>query len=118
MNEMAKENWESADPYELYVGRWSRKVAIEFLAWIAVPAKVTWADIGCGTGALTQSIFTSCDSASISAIDKADGFITAARQIISDIKVTFGTADATALPWEQPYVRCHCFRPGFELRAG
>ena len=100
MNEMVKENWGSADPYELYLGRWSRKVAIEFLAWIAVPARVAWADIGCGTGGLTQTILASCDPASISAIDKADGFITAARQIISDIRVTFGTADATALPWD------------------
>jgi hypothetical protein len=27
----AKENWGSGGPYEQYVGRWSRKVAREFL---------------------------------------------------------------------------------------
>jgi SAM-dependent methyltransferase len=100
MNEMTKENWGSADPYELYVGRWSRKVAIEFLAWIAVPARVAWADIGCGTGVLTQRILIHCDPTSISAIDKADGFIMTAREIVSDSRITFGTADATDLPWD------------------
>ena len=32
MDEKPKENWGSAGPYERYVGRWSRKVATEFLA--------------------------------------------------------------------------------------
>lgn len=27
------ENWGSGGPYEQYVGRWSRKVAEEFLTW-------------------------------------------------------------------------------------
>jgi hypothetical protein len=35
MAEGAKENWGSGGPYEQYVGRWSRKVAEEFLAWLA-----------------------------------------------------------------------------------
>src|SRR5919198_5704459 len=46
--------WASGDQYEPYVGRWSRLVAREFLAWIAVPPDSAWLDVGCGTGALTQ----------------------------------------------------------------
>lgn len=34
MHESAKENWGSGGPYEQYVGRWSRKVAREFLGWL------------------------------------------------------------------------------------
>jgi trans-aconitate methyltransferase len=100
MNETSKENWGSDEPYELYVGRWSRKIAVEFLAWIAVRAQSAWADVGCGTGALTQSILSRCDPRSIAAIDKADGFIAAARQTLAGSRVTFGTADAAALPWD------------------
>jgi hypothetical protein len=51
MDDKAKEHWGSAGPYELYVGRWSRKIAVEFLDWIGVPQKSAWADVGCGTGA-------------------------------------------------------------------
>ena len=30
--------WERGDPYEQYVGRWSRVVAPLFLAWLNIPA--------------------------------------------------------------------------------
>ena len=42
--------WASGDAYEPFVGRWSRRAAREFIAW--------WLDVGCGTGALTQTILT------------------------------------------------------------
>lgn len=99
MAEKPKENWGSAGPYERYVGRWSRKVATEFLAWISVPVGAAWADVGCGTGALAEAILAQCQPKSIAMVDKADGFISAARQKITDRRVTFDTADATALPW-------------------
>jgi SAM-dependent methyltransferase len=100
MDEKAKENWGTAAPYESYVGRWSRKVASEFLCWISVPAGATWADIGCGTGVLADCILAQCEPKSIAGVDKAEGFISAARQNIKDPRVTLDTADATALPWQ------------------
>ena len=51
-----RDAWEKGDPYEQYVGRWSRKVAPRFLAWLAAPAAQRWLDVGCGTGALTETI--------------------------------------------------------------
>ena len=97
---MSKENWGAGDPYELYVGRWSRKVAVEFLDWISVPARSAWADVGCGTGALTQCILARCDPLSIAGIDKAEGFIATARRSVADFRMTFDTGDAAKLPWE------------------
>jgi hypothetical protein len=60
MDEKPNENWGSAGPYERYVGRWSRKVARDFLAWISVPVGATWADVGWGTGALVKTILAQC----------------------------------------------------------
>ena len=100
MNEKPKENWGSAGPYERYVGRWSRAVAREFLAWIFVPAGAAWADVGCGTGALVEGILAQCEPKSIAGVDKANGFVSAARQNVADPRVTFDTADAAALPWD------------------
>ena len=100
MDEKPKENWGSAGPYERYVGRWSRKVASEFLAWISVPLGAAWADVGCGNGALAECILAQCEPKSIAGVDKADGFVASARQNITDSRVSFYTADATALPWE------------------
>ena len=99
MAEGAMENWESGGPYEQYVGRWSRKVAREFLAWLQVAPGKTWGDVGCGTGALTETILAELDPESIAAIDRSEGFIAEARRRIADSRVRFEIGDATALPW-------------------
>lgn len=78
-----KETWGSGGPYEQYVGRWSRKVATEFIGWHVEPAGQTWGDVGCGTGAVTEGILALAEPGSILAIDRSEGFL----------------ADATALPW-------------------
>ena len=54
----AADVWASGEAYEPYVGRWSRLVAREFLAWLDVPPGRAWLDVGCGTGALTSIILT------------------------------------------------------------
>ena len=60
-----KDVWDSGDAYEPYVGRWSRLVANEFLQWLSVPAGRDWLDVGCGTGALTQTILNEADPPSL-----------------------------------------------------
>ena len=51
-----RDRWSSGDAYEPYVGRWSRPVAREFLAWLGLPPDLRWLDVGSGTGALSQVI--------------------------------------------------------------
>ena len=99
MADKAKETWESADAYEQYSGRWSRKVAKEFLAWLHVPPGQTWGDVGCGAGALADSILAECNPKAIMAIDRAEGFISEARRKVDDPRVCFEVGDAAALPW-------------------
>lgn len=99
MDEKPKENWGSGGPYEQYVGRWSRKVAKEFLTWLGVSPGRTWGDAGCGTGALVDVILAECEPQSIAAIDRSEGFIAEARRKITDSRVRFEIGDATALPW-------------------
>ena len=38
------DTWESGSPYEQYVGRWSRRVAPQFLSygWMSRPAAGSW----------------------------------------------------------------------------
>lgn len=97
--EAKKENWGSGAPYEQYVGRWSRKVASEFIRWLKVPVGQTWGDVGCGTGAVVEAILEQAEPASIVAIDRSEGFLSDARSNITDNRVRFEVADATALPW-------------------
>jgi trans-aconitate methyltransferase len=99
MADKPHENWGSAGPYEQYVGRWSRKIAREFLAWLHVAPGQTWGDVGCGTGALVDAILARFNPKTIAAIDRSEGFIAEARHRIDDPRVRFKTGDAATLPW-------------------
>lgn len=100
MIEPVKEEWGSSEPYELYVGRWSRAVGREFLKWLGVPAGRVWGDVGCGTGALVEQILRAGQPKAVIAVDKAKGFLGDARRMIGDDRAGFFQADAGMLPWE------------------
>lgn len=93
-----KDVWAAGKLYEPYVGRWSRLVAKEFLAWLEVPAQRDWLDVGCGTGALTETIIRMAEPRSVKGIDASDGFIQHAKAHVADPRATFETADAQSLP--------------------
>ena len=93
------DTWESGDPYERYVGRWSRRVAPEFLAWLAVPAGSRWLDVGCGTGALCAAIADQCSPASLAGVEPSEGFLKTARQNLGG-KADLRSGSAAQLPFD------------------
>lgn len=96
-----KDAWEAAERYEPYVGRWSRLVAREFLDWLSVGPGRAWLDVGCGTGALTQTILDRQAPSSVSGIDASPGFIEYARSRVRGGGIArFEVADARTLPLE------------------
>ncbi len=95
-----KEVWASGEVYEPYVGRWSRRVAREFLAWLAVPPAQRWLDAGCGTGALSQTILERASPQAVQGIDPSPAYFAYAREHIRDGRAAFETGDARALPYE------------------
>lgn len=99
MADATKEGWNSGEAYELWVGRWSRAVAAQFLDWLAIAPDCRWADVGCGTGALAGLILERCRPRAVAGIDRSAGFISAAQQKIHDPRASFEVGDATALPW-------------------
>jgi SAM-dependent methyltransferase len=90
--------WASGAAYEPYIGRWSRLVAREFLAWLAVPAGGRWLDVGCGTGALTQTILAVAAPSAVRGLDRSEGFVSYARAQVKDPRASFETGDAQSLP--------------------
>lgn len=91
------DTWASGDAYERYVGRWSRLVARAFLAWLNVPLGSDWLDVGCGTGALSQTILQIAAPARVKGIDRSDGFISHAQEHIRDNRAIFAVGDAQGL---------------------
>jgi SAM-dependent methyltransferase len=91
--------WASGAAYERYVGRWSRLVAKEFLALLNVKSKAQWLDVGCGTGALCQTILGH-EPLSVTGIDASEAFVHHAKEQLSNTQVTFLVGDARALPFD------------------
>jgi SAM-dependent methyltransferase len=89
--------WGSGHAYEPYVGRWSRPVAREFLEWLAVPSGGRWLDVGCGTGALTETILSVAAPGEVVGIDPSPAFVAFARDRVKDPRVHFDIGDARAL---------------------
>jgi SAM-dependent methyltransferase len=92
------DSWQSGDPYEHYVGRWSRRVAPLFVAWLDVPPGRRWLDVGCGTGALSAAVLDTAGPASVTAVDPSEGFLaTAAEHLGPRARARQGTAAALPL---------------------
>jgi SAM-dependent methyltransferase len=92
--------WDSGESYETYVGRWSRLVGREFLAWLTVPAGSRWLDVGCGTGELTRVILEAADPEAAVGVDPSASYVGFTRQHTPDWRASFGVGDAQALPFE------------------
>ena len=95
---MKKELWASGYIYEPYIGRWSRAVASEFVAWLDVPDGKRWLDVGCGTGALAQCVLRDSAPERVHGIDPSSGFVDYAKAHTSSRLASFEVGDAQALP--------------------
>ena len=90
--------WDSGDAYEPYVGRWSRLVAREFVKWLALPPGSRWLDVGCGTGALIQTLLEHAAPSEVVGTDPSAAYIAlAGARMNDDSRVHFEIGDAQAL---------------------
>ncbi len=91
------DTWERGSPYEQYVGRWSRRVAPLFLAWLDIPAGRRWLDVGCGTGALCAAILDRCSPTSVAGVEPSEGFLSTAKENLAG-RAQLHPGSATAIP--------------------
>src|SRR5512146_2937651 len=93
------DTWERGNPYERYVGRWSRRVAPLFLSWLQIPLGRRWVDVGCGTGALCAAILDHCAPSSVAGVEPSEGFLETARENLAK-RAALHLGSATAIPLE------------------
>lgn len=98
MNKKREDVFAAGEKYEPYVGRWSRIVAKDFVDWLALPKGLSWLDVGCGTGALSQTILERAAPKEVFGIDPSAGFIEYAKAHVPG--VTFAVGDARSLEIE------------------
>lgn len=97
--EQISDNWRRADLYERYVGRWSRRVAPQFLKWLDCAAGLRWLDVGCGSGALCAAVLDQCAPLSVAGVEPSAGFLETAQINLAG-RASLYQGSATSIPLE------------------
>ena len=97
------DTWEEGDPYEQYIGRWSRRMAPPFLAWLDARPGERWLDVGCGTGALSEAILECCAPREVTGVEPSPGFLALAGRRLRG-RATLLAGDAGSLPLDDEAV--------------
>ncbi len=89
-----------AGAYERLMGRWSRHLAAQFIAFAGVEQGDRVLDLGCGTGSLAFALAARPEPSHILGVDIADTYIRRAAAETRDPRLAFrvGDAAATGLP--------------------
>jgi SAM-dependent methyltransferase len=89
----------SAQGYEKIMGRFSRRLADQFLMFTGSSPGERILDVGCGTGGMTFALAKRGDHAAIQGIDLSEAYVSFARKRNSDPRISFEIADASSLPY-------------------
>ena len=90
-----------ADAYERYVGRWSRRVADEFVAWLGLPGRLRAGSTSAAApGRSRATIVARTGPRAVPGVDPSPDFVAAAREHVTDPVASFAVGRADALPLE------------------
>lgn len=87
------------DGYELTMGRWSRRLAENFIDFAGAADGEKVLDVGCGTGSLSFALAARTPNSAIAGIDFSQTYIAHAKRKNAEARLSFETGDACALPY-------------------
>ncbi len=86
--------------YELWMGRWSARLAPAFVSFAGLPKGGRFLDVGSGIGALAVAILEGVEDCAVIGIEPAESYVAYSRERIRDERLRFEHGDAQALPFE------------------
>lgn len=91
--------WAGAEAYDQLMGRWSRYLAPLFIEFAGVHDGDRVLDLGCGTGALTDTLLERTQRSEVLGLDPSAAYIELARQRLTNPRVSLAVGDAQQLPY-------------------
>jgi SAM-dependent methyltransferase len=88
----------AGDKYDRFMGRYSRELAPRLIEFAGVESGMGVVDVGCGPGALTESLVKVTGAEKVAAADPSEPFVAAATERAPGADVRL--APAEELPWE------------------
>jgi SAM-dependent methyltransferase len=85
--------------YEVFLGRWTRRLAQPLLDFAEFPDAGRLLDVGCGTGSLASAMAARWPARRIIGVDIAPPYVAFARSQASCENLAFEVADAARLPY-------------------
>ena len=95
--------------YEVFLGRWTRRLAEPLLDFARFPAAGRLLDVGCGTGALAQAMAMRWSTRPVVGTDIAPPYIAFARSHAQQANLQFEIADVVCLPFADASFASACF---------
>jgi SAM-dependent methyltransferase len=90
-----------AESYGRFMGRYSTRLASEFLTLIRPRAGQRALDVGCGPGLLTEQLTAVLGADAVAAIDPSRSFVEAARERLPGVDIREGIAEQLPFSDEQ-----------------
>jgi SAM-dependent methyltransferase len=91
MQSPARYNWTDPDAYQIFMGRWSERLAKPFLAFAGIAPGSRVLDVGCGTGVLSKALAEA--GANVVGLDASEGYLEGARRDRSHPSIAYELGD-------------------------
>jgi SAM-dependent methyltransferase len=89
-----QQQFAAPDAYNAFVGRYGPQLAAELTGFAGVHPGQRALDVGCGTGALTETLAGLLGPESVAAVDPSEPFVEACRRRAPGVDVVVATAEA------------------------
>jgi len=101
MRSVPKSGYQATDgaAYEVFLGRWTERLADALLSSLEIPPDGALLDVGCGTGSLAFAMAKRWPGRQVNGVDIAEPYVAFARARALSGQPVFDLADISSLPY-------------------